>query len=99
MSVMANAASPCGVVDPAKPNIAPIIWRTGAENLHKIYCFESTKSPYIIWVDLKRLNFTKDTSVKALKTAGNYHLAGDVTDQFEETPLFVFFGPDTKCIL
>ncbi len=95
MSVMANVSSPYGVGDPEKPNISQTIWRTAADNLHKLYYFESTLSPYIIWVDLKKLDFSKGASVRVLKTAGNYDLAGDVTDQFEKAKPFVFIGPDT----
>jgi len=95
MSVMANVSSPYGVGDPERPNISQTIWRTAADNLHKVYYFESTQSPYIIWVDLKRVDFGEGISARALKTADNYNLAGDVTDQFEESKPFVFIGPDS----
>ena len=95
MSVMANVSSPYGVGDPEKPNISQTIWRTAADNLHKVYYFESTQSPYIIWVDLKRVDFGEGISARVLKTADNYNLAGDVTDQFKESKPFVFIGPDS----
>lgn len=94
MSVMANVSSPYGVGDPEKPNISQTIWGTVADNKHGVYYFESTLSPYIIWVDLKRLDFSKEASVRVVKTAGNYNLAGDVTDKFEKAKPFVFIGPD-----
>lgn len=93
MSVMRNASVPFGATDPNKPNIAPTIWRTAADNIRKIYYFESTLSPNFIWVQLDRLNFKSGSPVQKLKLVGNYDLAGDVSDQFKTAKPFKFLGP------
>ena len=93
MSVMRNASAPFGKTDPDKPNIAPTIWRTAADHIQKIYYFESTLSPNIVWVKLNKLDFKSGAPVKRLKLEGNYDLSGDISDQFKLTKPFKFFGP------
>jgi choloylglycine hydrolase len=93
MSVMRNVSVPFGATDPSAPNIAPTIWRTAADHVRKIYFFESTLSPYIIWVRLKSLDFKPGAPVKKLELVGNYDLAGDVSDKFVAAEPFTFIGP------
>ncbi|MFK5985742.1 MAG: linear amide C-N hydrolase [Pseudomonadota bacterium] len=93
ISVMRNASVPFGVTDPNKSNIAPTIWRTAADNVRKIYYFESRLPPNIVWVQLNRLNFKSGSPVKKLRLVGNYDLAGDVSDQFKTARPFVFLEP------
>ena len=93
MSVMRNASVPFGEIDPDKPNIAPTIWRTAADHINKIYYFESTLSPNIIWIKLNKLNFKSGAPIKRLKLVERYDLSGDVSDQFKTKKAFKFFGP------
>jgi len=93
MSVMRNASAPFGKTDPDRPNIAPTIWRTAADHINKIYYFESTLSPSIVWVKLDKLNFKQGAPVKRLKLVDNYNLSGDVSNEFKERKAFKFFGP------
>lgn len=97
MSVMRNISAPFGITDPNKPNISPTIWRTAADHMRKIYYFESTLSPNIIWVKLNSLNFKSGAPVKRLKLEGSYDLAGDLSDQFKTAKPFTFFGPPLIC--
>lgn len=92
MSVMRNVSVPFGATDPKKPNIAPPIWRTAADNVQKIYYFKSTLSPNIVWVQLKNFDFSPGAPVKRLKLAGNYDLAGDVSKNFVAAEPFAFTG-------
>lgn len=93
MSVMRNVSVPYGTIDPAKPNIAPTIWRTAADHINKVYYFESTLSPNIVWVQLDQLKFASGSPVMKLSLVGNYNLVGDVSDQFEKAKPFAFMGP------
>lgn len=93
MSVMHNVSVPFGETDPEKPNIAPTIWRTMGDHVGKVYFFESTLSPNIVWVNLNELDFSIGAPVQKLTLAGNYELAGDVSDKFETTEPFIFAGP------
>ena len=90
---MRNVSVPLGAIDPKKPNIAPTIWRTAADNVQKIYYFESTLSPNIVWVQLKSCDFSPGAPVKQLKLAGNYDIAGDVSKSFMAAEPFAFAGP------
>ena len=92
MSVMRNVSVPFGATNPDKPNIAPTIWRTAADHVHKIYYFESTQSPNIVWVELAGLNFKIGAPVKKLNLVENYDLTGNVGDKFVEAKPFTFAG-------
>ncbi|NUR69503.1 MAG: linear amide C-N hydrolase [Hamadaea sp.] len=87
LSVMRNAAQPFGTADPARPNISMTIWRTLADLSRRVYAFESSFSPDIVWVHLDRLD---PTITQRLELVG-HDLAGDVTDRFEPAE-FAFKG-------
>jgi penicillin V acylase-like amidase (Ntn superfamily) len=72
------------------------IWRTVGDNTNRVYYFESTLSPSLLWVRLDKLNFNPGAPVKKLSLVGNYNLAGDVTSQFVEAKPFVFTSPTAK---
>lgn len=93
-SVMRNVSVPFGATDPNAPNLAPTIWRTAADQKSKIYFFESTLSPSIVWVDLNKLDFAKGAKVMKLMLVGNYDLAGDVSGEFVPSEAFQFAGPE-----
>ncbi|MFI6152507.1 linear amide C-N hydrolase [Kitasatospora sp. NPDC051170] len=59
LSVMRNAAQPFGTPDPQRPNISSTIWRTLSDLTNRVYVFESSFSPNIVWVRLDRLDFTR----------------------------------------
>ncbi|MCW8128549.1 linear amide C-N hydrolase [Microbulbifer halophilus] len=88
LSVMRNAAQPFGVADPARPHISMTIWRTLIDLKKRLYAFESSFSPDIVWVSLDRMNLSKcqklDLSQKGL--------VGDVGNLFKETPPFTFMS-------
>lgn len=88
LSVMRNAAQPFGVADPARPHISMTIWRTLIDLQKRLYAFESSFSPDIVWVSLDRVDLAKcqrlDLSQKGL--------VGDVGKLFVETPPFTFMS-------
>ena len=92
-SVMRNVAQPFGTADPDEPNTSPTIYRTVADLTNGIYFYESTTSPNIIWVDLKKIDFSD--GVRKLDLTGNDRI-GDVTDQFEKATLFRPAPPDAE---
>ncbi len=93
MSVMRNASVPFGATDPNAPNLSTTIWRSAADHVNKIYYFESTSSPNIVWVKLNGLDFKSGSPVQKLKLVGNYDLVGDVSSRFETAQPFDFIGP------
>ena len=88
LSVMRNAAQPFGVADPARPHISMTIWRTLIDLERRIYAFESSFSPDIVWVSLKKMDLTKcqklDLSQKGL--------LGNVSQLFCESAPFNFMS-------
>ena len=57
-SVMRNVSVPRGISTPAQPNISSTIWRTVADQKNKVYFFEDTASPSLVWVRLNRIDFS-----------------------------------------
>jgi choloylglycine hydrolase len=92
MSVMRNVSVPFGAIDPKAPNIAPTIWRTVADNVGKMYLYESTLSPNVVWVRLDRLDLSAGAPVKKLTLIDNYDLVGDVSAVFQPAKPFAFAG-------
>jgi penicillin V acylase-like amidase (Ntn superfamily) len=58
-------------------------YRTVTDLTNKIYFFELTTSPSVIWVDLKKLDFRTGAPVLTLHP-DNLNLNGDVTGQFKK---------------
>ena len=93
-SVMRNASVPLGISTPDQPNIASTIWRTVSDQKNKVYYFESTSSPSIIWVKLEKIDFSKTSGVRKLKLVGNPDLGGDQTANFKPAAPFKFLSPN-----
>ncbi|MFW7344825.1 MAG: linear amide C-N hydrolase [Pigmentiphaga sp.] len=60
-SVIRNVSVPLGITTPDQPNISSTRWRTVADHKHKRYFFESALTPNIFWVDLAKLDFSRET--------------------------------------
>lgn len=87
-SVIRNASAPMGVSEPGKPNIAPTLWRTVADQKNRLYYFESTKSPDIFWVDLADIDFDQGPQKLDLQKGVIY--SGNVAKRFVKTEAFKF---------
>jgi choloylglycine hydrolase len=64
-SIMRNVSVPIGITTPDRPNISSTRWRVVADQKDLLYYFESTISPNIFWVDLRKIDFS--TLQQALK--------------------------------
>lgn len=92
-SVMRNVSVPLGISIPSQPNIASTRWRTVADQKHRVYYFESTLSPDIFWIDLKKLDFNAGEKVRKLTLTGGEIYAGDAADKMQVAePLAFLFG-------
>jgi choloylglycine hydrolase len=78
LSVMRNAAQPFGTPDPQRPNISATIWRSLTDLTARIYAFESSFSPDIIWTHIDSLDFDKCHKLDLSQP----NLVGDVTQRF-----------------
>lgn len=91
-SVMRNVSQPFGVSDPARPNISPTRWRTVADLTKRIYYYENTESPNLVWVELEKLNFDKKQKTKKIDLVKNYSLIGNISDKFKEVSPMKFLA-------
>lgn len=84
LSVIRSAMVPFGALD-TSGNKTTDAWSTRwvsvADVTNKIYYFNSTTAPNIIWVDLKKINFEKGTAAFSIDPT-QVQLEGDVTKQF-----------------
>ena len=69
-SVMRNVGVPRGITTPDKPNISSTIWRTVADQKQRVYYFESTFSPSVVWVKFADLDFGPSSGVRKLQLDG-----------------------------
>lgn len=93
--VIRNASVPYGISTPDQPNISSTRWRTVVDHKRKLYFFESALTPNTFWVDLKTIDFSKETGkVKKLDLGPNQNRTydGDATADFKDTPPFRFLG-------
>jgi len=88
MSVVRNVSSPFGEPDPKKPNISSTLWRSVADQKYLVYYFESTILPNLIWVDLKKLDFSKNSKVLDIKN--NSDFSGDVSQLLQNSKTIEF---------
>lgn len=95
-SVMRNASVPRGISTPAQPNISSTIWRTVSDQKNRIYYFENTASPSLLWVKLGEIDFGPGSGVRKLTIVGNPDLGGDQTARFVPAEPFKFLAPPAK---
>lgn len=93
-SVMRNVSVPRGISVPGQPNIGTTIWRTVSDQKNRVYYFEDTNSPSLVWVKLEKLDFAGP--VRKLTLVGNPDLAGDQTAGFRPAEPFRFLAPPAK---
>lgn len=93
-SVMRNVSVPRGISTPGQPNISSTIWRTVADHKNKVYFFEDTLSPSLVWVRLNQIDFKEGSSVRKLTLHGNPGVGGDQTANFKKAERFKFLAPN-----
>jgi penicillin V acylase-like amidase (Ntn superfamily) len=91
-SVIRNASVPLGITTPDRPNISSTRWRVVADHKDRLYYFESTVSPNVFWVDLKKLDFSSRAGVRKLDLGPDQSnlFSGEVSGRFRPAPMFRF---------
>lgn len=92
-SLMRNVSVPIGIKIPGKPNIADTLWLTVADQKNKVYFYQSTNSPSIVWVDLSKLDLQEGSGARKLQLDGNPDIAGNQTGAFKPAAPFRFIAP------
>lgn len=92
-SVMRNVSVPIGIKIPGQPNIADTLWLTVADQKNKVYFYQDTKSPSVIWADMRKLDFSAGSGARKLHLAGNPDVGGNQTGNFKPAEPFKFMIP------
>lgn len=92
-SVMRNVSVPRGISTPDQPNISTTIWRTVSDQKNRVYFFENTASPSLVWIRLSQLDFSAGAPAQKLTLDGNPNLAGDQSHGFQPAEPFQFLVP------
>jgi penicillin V acylase-like amidase (Ntn superfamily) len=92
-SVMRNVSVPIGVKIPGQPNIADTLWLTVSDQKNMVYYYQDTKSPSVLWADMKKLNFKEGSGARRLQLAGNPDVGGNQTGNFKPAKVFNFMIP------
>lgn len=89
-SVMRNVSVPLGISVEGQPNIASTRWRSVCDQKNKVYFFETTLTPNIFWVNLKKMDFREGAPVRKLSLVNGEIYAGDTAADFQESKPFQF---------
>lgn len=92
-SVMRNVSTPIGISTPGKPNAADTLWLTVADQKNRVYFFQSTRRPGVLWARMDAMDLKEGSGVRKLLLDGNPDIAGDQTSNFKPAPLFKFIAP------
>ena len=93
LSVMRNVSQPFIRPRPGHPEVSHTIWRTVADTTDRVYFFESTLSPNIVWVRLNDLDLGQGAPVRKLDLVHSGDLVGDVTASFAPSTPLIFHAP------
>lgn len=94
-SVIRNVSVPYGISTPGEPNISSTQWRTVFDHKRQLYFFESALTPNTFWIDLKSIDFSKETGqVKKLDLGAEQKntYSGNANNAFKVAPPFKFLG-------
>ena len=92
-SVMRNVSVPIGIRIPGQPNIADTLWLTVSDQKNRVYYYQDTKSPSVVWADMKKLDFSEGSGARKLQLAGNPDVGGNQTSNFKPADAFKFMVP------
>jgi choloylglycine hydrolase len=92
-SLMRNVSVPIGIKVAGSPNIADTLWLTVSDQKNKVYFFQDTNSPGIVWVDFAKLDFSPGRGARRLTLDGNPDITGNQTTNFKAAEMFKFIVP------
>jgi choloylglycine hydrolase len=92
-SMMRNVSVPLGVKVEGQPNLAETQWLSVADQKNRIYYFQSTNSPGVVWTQLDKVDFSAGSGPRKLQLVGNPDVAGDQSANYKPAALFNFLVP------
>ena len=81
-SVIRNVSVPFGISTPESPHISSTRWRSVCDQKNLVYYFEKTVPMAVMHVNLKDIDFSKDSGERVLKLTDGKNYEGNVTSQF-----------------
>lgn len=81
-SVIRNVSVPYGISTPDSPHISSTRWRSVCDQKNLIYYFEKTVPMTVMNVDLREIDFSKNSGERVLKLTDGKNYEGNVTAQF-----------------
>lgn len=91
LGVMRSVGVPLGITTPGEPNVSSSLWRSISDHKNLLYYFDSATSPSIFWVDLKKIDFSKNVPVKKLDLIDGKIYSGNAADKFVDSTPFDFY--------
>ena len=91
-SVIRNCSVPFGISSKDEPNISSTRWRSVSDHKNLVYYFETVLTPNTFWVDMKNIDFSKETSSRKLIVGDDSTYDGDVSGLFVDSAPFKFAG-------
>lgn len=91
-SVVRNVSVPYGFQIEGYPNLSNTRWRSVADQKNLVYYYETTLTPNIFWVDLKKIDFGETASVKKIEVSNDMTYSGESSSVFKESKPFKFLG-------
>lgn len=95
-SVIRNVSVPYGISTQGQPHISSTRWRVVADQKNLTYYFENVLTPNVVWVDLKEVDFSTQSSVRKLHLDQEQVYAGNALKYFVAAKPFVFQGLELK---
>lgn len=92
-AILRNAAQPFAVDDPDDPSVSTTLWTTVVDHTNLVYYYQPMDSPYLIWLDLKKQDFSVGAPVLSLNLGDMARRIGEQSDSLVEMPLFKFALP------
>ena len=95
-SIMRNVFVPWGAADPDHPNIALTYWRSALDHTRRNYYFESALSPYVVMVDLNKIDYAQGSGVRSLALEGEegFKVQGEINAAFKPAQPISYLAPE-----
>lgn len=81
-SVIRNVSVPYGISTPDSPHISSTRWRSVCDQKNLVYYFEKTVPMAVMHVNLKEIDFSKNSDERVLKLTDGKNYEGNVTSEF-----------------
>lgn len=92
LGVQRTVSTPLGIAVPGQPNLSSTIWRTTADQRHKVYFFDSATRPNTFWVSLAKLDLKPGAAPRKLSLTHGEIYSGEASGHFQPAGPFTFLA-------